>query len=272
MKRISPGDPVRVEFHSHTVYSPDGHIGFTGLVRSVRRNRLDIVAITDHDTIEGAIEFRRLCERRGLEFAIIVGEERTLADGTHVIGLFLKEALASLTFDDVLREIQGQNGVCVVPHPLRRRDGALSLDASRLASLQRASGLACGFEIFNPRCSHDENLSARRLLNAGLCAVGGSDAHYESDHGEAVNVLPFAGDVETTVRRALAGAPAPRVLGVRQSPAGRGRVYAEAYYRHKRLFRIPEAFKPAAKTLYRFYRNRLRIVADHADLEEKSGS
>jgi hypothetical protein len=271
MKRISAGDPVRVEFHSHTVYSADGHIGFAGLVRSVRRNRLDIVAITDHDTVEGALEFRRLCGRRGDEFAIIVGEERTLADGTHIIGLLLREPLASSTFDDVLREIHAQNGICVVPHPLRRRDGALSLDVSRLEALQRASGPACGFEIFNPRCSYDENAAARRLLNTGLCPVGGSDAHYESDHGEVVNVLSFAGDVETTVRRALTGAPAPRVLGVRQSPGGPGRVYAEAYYRCKRLFRLPEAFKPVAKTLYRFYRNRLRIVAERADLEEKSG-
>jgi predicted metal-dependent phosphoesterase TrpH len=272
MKRIAAGDPVRVEFHSHTVHSADGHIGFAGLVRSARRNRLDIVAITDHDTVEGAIEFRRLCERRGEEFAIIVGEERTLDDGTHLIGLLLREPLASSTFDDVLREIRAQDGICVVPHPLRRRDGALSRDASRLEALQRAPGSACGFEVFNPRCSYDENAAARRLMGAGLCPVGGSDAHYESDHGEAVNVLTFAGDVESTVRRALAGAPPPRVLGVRQSPAARGRVYAEAYYRHRRLFRMPEALKPAAKTLYRFYRNRLRVVAERTDLEEKSGS
>lgn len=272
MKSLGIGDPVRMEFHSHTSYSADGHISLAGLVRAVRRARLDAVAITDHDTIEGAVEFRRLCALRSLEFEIIVGEERTLDDGSHLIGLFLQERLSASTFDDVVREIRGQNGLCIVPHPLRHRDGALSGDVSRLERLRQLQGVSCGLEIFNPRCSYEENVAARGLLSSGLCAVGGSDAHYESDHGEAINLLSFAGDVESTVRQAFAGHAAPRVLGVRQSTTGRGRTYAGAYYRHKRFFGLPEALKPAAKSLYRFYRNRLRPGAGRADLEDKHGS
>ena len=64
---------------------------FDGLISTAQAVGLDALAITDHDTVEGALEFRRLAASRGLRLQIIVGEERTLSDGSHLIGLFLDE-------------------------------------------------------------------------------------------------------------------------------------------------------------------------------------
>src|SRR5690606_32112856 len=108
---------LRVELHCHTVASPDGHITFDGLVRTARRRGIDVVAITDHDTIDGALDVRRFAERRDVGLRIVVGEERTLADGSHVIGLFLEEAIRSDTLPEAAREIDEQGGICVLPHP-----------------------------------------------------------------------------------------------------------------------------------------------------------
>src|SRR5260370_24099974 len=91
---------LRVELHCHTVYSHDGHIEFDGLVRAAK-GKLDVVCITDHDTIEGAREFQKSSKARNAHFEVVIGEERTLADGSHVIGLFLQHSLACDTFDDV---------------------------------------------------------------------------------------------------------------------------------------------------------------------------
>jgi len=238
---------LRVELHCHTVYSYDGHIEFDGLLRTAK-GRLDAICITDHDTIEGAREFQKRSKARNVDLMIVVGEERTLADGSHVIGLFLEEALASDTFDDVVREIREQGGLCVIPHPFRRRDGALRAGARSLEGVS-------GFEIFNPKCSLEENQKAHTLCGSGPVAVGGSDAHYECDLGECVNFIAYAGDVRESLERLLQGRGQYRVLGVQQKNGGHGRQYAPFYYRVKPYMRIPRPLVPAAQRLYRAYRN-----------------
>src|SRR5580700_8025052 len=111
---MAPVKQLRVELHCHTVHSLDGHIEFDGLMRAAR-GKLDVVCITDHDTIEGALEFQRRSRACNADFEVVIGEERTLADGSLVIGLFLKEPISSDTFETVVREISEQGGLCTIP-------------------------------------------------------------------------------------------------------------------------------------------------------------
>lgn len=284
---------LRVELHCHTVASHDGHITFDGLVRVARRRGIDVVAITDHDTIDGAVEFRRFAERRGVGLQIVVGEERTLEDGSHVIGLFLREAIRSSTLADAAREIAEQGGICVLPHPFRRRDGVLregvsgpdrgadpsgagardgggAPDSIRAVGGVAGSGGPHAFEIFNPKCSPEENGRARELLGSGLAVVGGSDAHYEADVGECVNVVAYDTDVERSLRAALAQPGRVKVLGVPQRPGASGRQYAPFYYRIKPYVRVPRPLVPMASRLYRLYLNEF-AKRTLGPLEEKYG-
>jgi len=238
---------LRVELHCHTVYSHDGHIEFGGLVRAAK-GHLDVVCITDHDTIEGAVEFHRRNTACKVDFETVIGEERTLADGSHVIGLFLKEAISSDTFEDVVREVREQGGLCTIPHPFRHRDGAL-------CSIERPLVGVSGFEIFNPKCSLEENQRARTLCGSGAVALGGSDAHYECDLGECINVVPYIGDVRGSLGHFLQGRGRYQVLGIQQKNGGKGRQYAPLYYRMKPYVRVPRPFLPAVGKLYRAYRN-----------------
>ncbi|HEX6938349.1 MAG TPA: PHP domain-containing protein [Longimicrobiales bacterium] len=270
---------LRVELHCHTVHSHDGHITYDGLVRTARRRGIDVVAITDHDTLEGALEFRRRARRDGIALEVIVGEERTLRDGSHVIGLFLEEPIRSDTLGEAVREIAAQGGACVLPHPFRRRDGVCrdgvfgpdsardggcrdagpGAGASPAAvvrdALRAAAGAPVAFEIFNPKCSLEENRRARDLLASGMGVVGGSDAHFEADLGECINVMAHETDARTSVRRALERAGRVRVLGVPQRPGSSGREYAPLYYRIKPYVRVPRPLVPAANRLYRAYVN-----------------
>ena len=86
---------LNVELHCHTVASMDGLMTFDSLVQTARRVGLDALAITDHDTIQGATEFEQQARARQLPLRIIIGEEKTLDDGTHFIGLFLKQPIQS---------------------------------------------------------------------------------------------------------------------------------------------------------------------------------
>ena len=79
-----PTRKLRVELHQHTCYSPDSPITYERLLKAYREGKFDVIAITDHDTIEGAVKFKE----KG-DFPVIIGEEITtlaiekLASGKH---------------------------------------------------------------------------------------------------------------------------------------------------------------------------------------------
>jgi predicted metal-dependent phosphoesterase TrpH len=202
---------VRAEFHCHTEYSYDGMIRFEGMLRTAIRRGLDAIAITDHDTIEGALEFRARAKRLNSPVHIIVGEECTLANRAHLIGLFLHSPIQSSSLEDAVAEIREQGGVCIVPHPFRGVSGVLT------SNPEIAIEDLC-FEIFNSRCSPEVNAAAHCLSERQWLPVGGSDAHVEADLGKTVNVVPFCDGVEKSIRRALGGAVPLAVYGTTQAP------------------------------------------------------
>ena len=244
---------INVELHCHTVFSKDGLIPFDSLVSTAARVGLDALAITDHDTIEGAKEFQRRSEAEKLSLKIIVGEEKTLTDGSHFIGLFLEKHIESGELAGAIQEIQAQGGLCLIPHPFRRKDGLFRDGLERLKLFQNVAG---GFELFSAKCSFAENEKARALLSTTLAPFGGSDAHYESDLGESVNVIAWEGELKTSLQKMFARQTPYQILGKRQAQTAPERSYAPAYYRLKKYVRLPRPLLPAAKQCYRWYRNR----------------
>lgn len=243
---------LNLELHCHTVYSMDGLITLDSLVRTAARVGLDAVAVTDHDTIEGALELRRRVKERGESLQVIVGEERTLADGSHLIGLFLERPIVAREPAEAVREIEEQGGLCLVPHPFRRKDGLLRDGLERLRLFE---GRVAGFEIFSAKCSAAENARAAGLLTTGLGPFGGSDAHYECDLGESLNSIAWCGDLRESVRRMLERRSPCRILGKAQAADEGERAYAPLYYRVRKFIRLPKVLVPAAKCAYRRYRN-----------------
>jgi predicted metal-dependent phosphoesterase TrpH len=244
---------LNVEFHCHTVFSKDGLISFESLIRTAAKVGLDAIAITDHDTVDGAREFRAEVSKRNLPLKIIVGEEKTLKDGTHFIGLFLEKPIASGELAEAIAEIREQGGLCLVPHPFRKKDGLCRENLDRIRLL---AGKTAGFELFNAKCGYRENKLAEQLLPiSGICPFGGSDAHYESDLGESMNVLEWESDLRTTVERMLRRERPCQILGRTQRPQTGERAYAPLYYRIKKVVALPRPLLPAAKQCYRWYRN-----------------
>src|ERR1051326_274898 len=249
------GRRLRVELHSHTTYSFDGFMEFDGMVETRRRRVSDTIAITDHDNFEGAEEFHQRAERANGPVQIIRGEERTLNDGSHLLGLFLQKEIHSSTAEEMLEEVAEQGGFCLIPHPFRTKDG---LFRNGLELLPKLTGRTIGFELQNAKCSYAENLKARTLLESDLAPFGGSDAHYESDLGECLNLIPFDTDLKTSIARMIQRASPYVVLGQAQTERDSGRAYAAAYHKVKKFARLPRTLLPLAKQSYRWYRNHIR--------------
>ena len=238
---------------------------FDSLLRTAKAVGLDALAITDHDTVEGALEFQRRAAASGSPLQIIAGEERTLDDGSHLIGLFLERQIEARDLAGAIREIEGQGGLCLIPHPFRKKDGLLR---NGIEPLRLFEGRAAGFELFSAKCSFAENQKAAALLAATtLGPFGGSDAHYESDLGEAMNVIAFDGDLRASVQQMFERRAPFQILGKPQREGDGERRYAPAYYRVKKYFGLPKLLVPAARQCYRRYRN-LKVGVGRKPLRE----
>lgn len=96
----------------HTSFSPDSLMKPEKMVSRCITTGLDCIAVTDHNTIDGALEVQRLAS-----FRVIVGEE-IKSQGGEIIGLFLKEAIPrGLSSLETVQRIKEQGGLVSIPHP-----------------------------------------------------------------------------------------------------------------------------------------------------------
>lgn len=103
---------IKVDFHTHSISSPDGGITPDEYSKVLSSKKLDCIAITDHDSIDLALHMHQK-----LGDKIIVGQEVTTSQG-EIIGLFIKELISPKTDIKIaITEIKAQGGLVYIPHP-----------------------------------------------------------------------------------------------------------------------------------------------------------
>ena len=175
---------VRVDFHSHTMWSGDCTTTPEELEEALDGAGIDVLCITDHSTINGAVD---LADR--LPCRVIVGEELRTGAG-EVIGLFLTERLPfGIGHVEAAQRIRAQGGLVYIPHPFDPTRHCLREDA--LDDLLDA-GLVDALEVFNAKTSL-QSLNARAAETArarDLPGGSGSDAHVAEGLGAAYREMP----------------------------------------------------------------------------------
>lgn len=102
----------RIDLHTHTKASPDGGLDVRHYQRMLENRKLDVIAVTDHNTIDMAKELHATFGDR-----IIIGEEITTLDG-EIIGLYLHRTIPPLlSVEETVRRIRAQGGLVYIPHP-----------------------------------------------------------------------------------------------------------------------------------------------------------
>lgn len=127
---LAPDLPVvwsKADLHLHTTYS-DGLMTPEETVDLIAQETpLRVIAITDHDTIEGALvarEYASLCQPR---LEVIIGQEVTTGQGD-VLGLYLHSTLPQFpTAAAAIEAIHQQGGLAVAAHPFVFGGGTQSL-------------------------------------------------------------------------------------------------------------------------------------------------
>ncbi len=175
---------MRVDLHSHTMWSGDSTTTPEELEQAVIDSGIDVLFITDHNAIAGAVEL----EHR-LPCRVIVGEELRTHAG-EIIGLFLTDRLPiGLQPSAAAEVIRAQGGVVYVPHPFDPKRRKLRSDV--LDELT-AAGLVDAIEVRNAKTASEElnERAARYAAEHGLLAGAGSDAHVPDALGAAYVEMP----------------------------------------------------------------------------------
>jgi hypothetical protein len=194
--------------HLHTLYS-DGTASVQAVLDHVEHaTDLDLVAITDHERIDGAQRAAQIVAAGDYSFELVVGEEITTRRG-HVVALFIGERIPALRpLAETLERIHDQGGIAIAPHamaPLTPSLGRASLLRSHRAADPRHRLDA--IELMNPSTAGRSRRVARRRLNDDvlrLPAVGNSDAHVLEGIGTAWTWFP--GSTAADYRAAIAAA------------------------------------------------------------------
>ena len=170
--------PLKIDLHVHTYYSYDSTITPKQLVTYAKKTGLDAVAVTDHDSIEGAL---KLSKQK--DFLIIPGIEVSSRYG-HILGLNLSEKTPSkLDVSTTIQKIHDAGGIAIAAHPTALYRGKLRRHITK------------GFdalEVINassvPFCF--SNYINRKLAEAfSLPQTGGSDAHSAPEIGTAYSLV-----------------------------------------------------------------------------------
>jgi predicted metal-dependent phosphoesterase TrpH len=209
--------------HCHTTAS-DGMVDPAELVAGALAAGLDMIAITDHDTMANAEEVFQRGTEAGL--AVVKGQEVTTRwpAQTHVLGWFLEQPVPSgMTLLDTVSAIQEQGALAVIPHPFMPTYFA-SCQPGMLARLIEVRPVD-GLEVLHTAPSTP---GRRRRLEAFYeanierlgAALGGSDSHF-GRHDLGVVVSEFPGRTAEDFRSAVKERRTrPRALGRRHVPAG----------------------------------------------------
>jgi predicted metal-dependent phosphoesterase TrpH len=179
-----PAGWVRVDCHSHTMWSGDATTTPDEVAEAVEAAGIDILCITDHGTINGAVELAAQLPCR-----VVVGEELRTHAG-EVMGLFLTERLhAGLGPVEAATAIRDQGGLVYIPHPFDPVRHCLR--EPELIGLADA-GLVDVVEVFNAKTSlqHLNRQAGEFARQRGLAAGAGSDAHVAEAFGAAYLEMP----------------------------------------------------------------------------------
>ncbi|MDO8751003.1 MAG: PHP domain-containing protein [Dehalococcoidia bacterium] len=174
---------LRADLHMHTYFSRDCATPMERLVDRCVLSGVNCIAVTDHNTIQGAMTMKEMAP-----LTVIVGEEIKTADGD-IIGLFLNEEVPpGLTAFATARRIRAQGALVSIPHPFDWfRSSVIRPDA--LEDILPLADIVEGFNARNILPQSDRKAMALAEKH-GLAVSAVSDAHTEREVGRTYVEMP----------------------------------------------------------------------------------
>jgi len=186
---------LKIDLHVHTYYSEDSTTTLKELVHYANKGGLDGVAVTDHDTLQGALKLAKKSK-----LIIIPGlEVETL--GGHILALNITTLIPpKLSIIETVQKIHDAGGIAVVAHPavvLKTGLGQKITQNSNLDAVEVINSAAFPFSV-------STYISRRLAQRLGLPQIAGSDAHHAWEIGAAYTLVDAdsnSDDVAEAIRK-----------------------------------------------------------------------
>ena len=163
---------MRCDLHVHSKYSYDSIMEPRKILKIYQKKGYDMIAITDHNTIRGALVAKKYEKDFGVH--VLIGEE-ILTDAGDIIAIDLSEEIRSRSWVEVIDEIRDQGALSIFPHPFRGHK-EINLIAEKVDLI----------EAWNSRSSpHYNELALKLAEKFKKPPLAGSDAHIYSEIGNA---------------------------------------------------------------------------------------
>lgn len=188
---------LKLDLHVHTCYSSDALATPKEVLIYAKKRGLDGVAITDHDTIDGA---HKLSRSNGI--LIIPGVEVNTSRG-HILGLNISDLIPSgLDLQKTIELIHDHGGVAVAAHPTVFSKRIRGQVVSHFDAIEVINASAFPFLT-------SSHLSRRLAVRLHLPQTAGSDAHYAPEIGYAYTIIDAESEIDEIVQAIKTGRTLP---------------------------------------------------------------
>jgi len=192
--------PLKIDLHVHTCYSEDATITPKEVVYFAKKSGLDGVAVTDHNTLKGAL---KLAKNRQL--LIIPGIEVETRRG-HVLALGIKTSIPSeLNMAEAIQRIHDAGGIAVLAHPavvFKTGLGQMINPSVNLDAVEVINSASFPFVL-------STYLSCKLASRLSLPQTAGSDAHHASEIGTAYTLVKADSNVDDVMEAIRKGTITP---------------------------------------------------------------
>jgi len=171
---------LRAELHVHSSIS-DGKDSVRKILNTAVEKKIDVISITDHDTVQGSLEALDIVDEEKLPIKILPGCEITSSSG-HILAFGItKDVEPKMSAEETCRAVRELGGVCFLAHPFDFiRGGSMRLKDFKVVD---------GVETFNAK-SYFNFMAKRYAKKFSKPEIAGSDAHSARSVGMAINFLP----------------------------------------------------------------------------------
>lgn len=190
---------MKAELHAHSNHS-DGKDPVKKLLDAAVNKNLDLISITDHDTVNGSLEAEEIVDSEHLPIIVLPGVEISTKEG-HLLAFGVSQDFEKgLPMKDTAQLIRKEGGVSAVAHPFQiHRNGVFWLN--------RVVNAVDAVEVFNAKfyIGFYNRIANHFAAKYHKSPIAGSDAHCSNAIGHGTTLLYNATDVETALHDILRG-------------------------------------------------------------------
>lgn len=185
----------KMDSHIHCEYSPDSKSKLEDIFKVAKSRNIDIIAISDHNTVEGSKEAQRLTKNDDV-LLVIPSIEISSLNG-HILGFGCQEHIKrDLPGQETIDLIHDQGGLAIIPHPYCfYRHGLLCKEDYNDLKIDAIETKNARFIV-----GYCNNKAKKLSEKEKLPALGASDAHFYKFVGDCYSKIDCEKDIDSVLK------------------------------------------------------------------------